>query len=145
MGAGHVERRARVDPGADDDDAVDPLGEQRLDVLAPAGRVVARVAQEDRDLGVAERVLDPGDDRQAKPAVPVGREQPDREAAPPPQAVGQVVGPEAEPLGGGPDALPRLWPELAAVVERLRGGPDRDPGCQRDVVDGRSAPDLTAP
>ena len=114
------------------------LASRRGDDVPLALRVVAHVAEEDEDLGGAERVLDPGDDRHVEAPEVVGRDQPDREGAAAQQTLDQVVGAELEPLrladaparasrrGGGPcpfsalEAVPTETP-AARATSRIVG------------------------
>ena len=123
-GAASADRDARIGPATHDDDAVDLLRQQRGDDLALALGVVAHVAEEDEDLGRAQRVFDAGDDRHVEASEIVGGDQTDGERAAAEQTLDEVVGAELETLSGAEDALARLHPQPAATVERLRGRAD---------------------
>jgi hypothetical protein len=104
-----------------------------------ANRVAARVAEEDRNLAGAERVLGPHQDRDAEPALQVAGDQSDRAAAPGEQATSQRVGREGKPVGGLHHPGAGFGPYLAAAVQRLRCGGYRHAGQPRDVGEGRAA------
>ena len=76
-----AERGPRVGLPPDDDDAVDPAAEQRLQVVLLADRVPAGVAEEDVDLAGAEGVLGAHQDRDHEAALEVAGEQSDRSGA----------------------------------------------------------------
>ena len=141
---GYPEPRAPVGAAGGDDDAVDPLGEERLDVLRLALGIVGGVAHEDGDAAVGQALLEPLHDRDGEAAEGVGGDQADGEGLPAVQALGEVVGAEAEFLGARDHPLARLLAEAAIVVERLRHGADTDLSKPRDVADGRPARDGAA-
>ena len=108
-----AERGARVGLAADDDDAVDAAGEQRLEVVLLADRVAAGVAEEDVDLAGAERVLGAHQDRDDEAALEVAREEADGAGAPVDEAAGELVRGERDLLGGVHHALAGGWRDLA--------------------------------
>ena len=117
--AAHVDRGPRIDAPARDDDAVDLLGQQRVDVPALMGGVIARVAQEDGHLCGIERVLDALEERNAEAAIPVRREQADRATAPAQEALHQIVRAVLQERGRFLDPRTRFRAHLTPTVERL--------------------------
>jgi hypothetical protein len=97
---GRDDRRALVGAPRGDDQSVDPLAEQLFDVPALAQRIVGRVAHEDGDAAIEQAPLERLDDRKGETAETVGRQDADRHRARAMQALGEIVRPIVERLGG---------------------------------------------
>jgi hypothetical protein len=136
--AAEIDRGTQVGTAAGDDDAVDALGQQRIDVAALAHRIVG-AAQEDRDACRLERALDALEHGNAEPAVAVGRDQADGEGPLAQQALRQVVGPEAQALGRGAHGGTGLIAQLALPIQRLGHGADADARSVGHVANGDRA------
>jgi hypothetical protein len=117
------ERGAQVVGVAEEHEAVDLAGEQRADVVLPADRVAARVAEQHGHLAVGERVLDAEQDRDGEAAGELVGQQADGAGAAGQEAAGQRVGLERELVGRLEHPAAGLRRDLVAGVERLgRGG-----------------------
>ena len=130
-----ADRRPGVGAAGGHHQPVDALAQQLVEVLALAGRVVGGVAHEDGDALVGQPLLQRLDDRDGEAAEAVVRDDADGLRAGAAQAVGQVVRPVADLVGGAHDPVAGLLPHPAGPVQRLGGGADRDAGGARQVLD----------
>ena len=110
---------SRILAAARHDDAVHPPFQQVTHVVLLADAVIPTVAQEDRHVAGAERVLGALHDGNAEPAEAVGRDQSHGGAAAGEQSPGQGVRLVAEPVRGLADAPDGLQADPAAAVQRL--------------------------
>src|SRR5262249_52403373 len=118
--------------------AVDPAGQQGPHIVLLADRVTPAIAQQDRHLALAERVLGAQHDRDGEPPETVGGDQPDRVASPGEQPTGQRARPEAELFRRGEHPVPGLRPQLAAPVQGLGDRADRHPAPPPAVAETRA-------
>ena len=118
-------------------DPVDPLSNQRLDVLRLAQGIVGGVAHEHRHAAVGQAFFEALHDRNGEAAETVGRYEADRQAVAAMETLGEIVWTESQLLGDGNDLVAGLLSQIAVLVESLGDGADADLGEAGDVVNGR--------
>ena len=130
-----------VDRRRHDEQRHDPPLDHRRDDLGLAVGAVTRRGRQDEAVAAADHRLDALQHAGPERVADARRDDADhRRRAPGAQQAGELVGPEAELLGGAPDPGDLVGPHVALVVEGPGHGLRRDPGAAGDVADrGRPA------
>ena len=131
-----ADRHALVGAAGGDHQAIHPLAQQLVEMLALARRIVGRVAHEDGDALVGQPLLQRLDDRKSEPAETVVGDDADGARLRPVQALRQVVGPIADLARHAHHVIARFLAQAPSGIQRLGDRADRDAGHPGDVADG---------
>jgi hypothetical protein len=133
------DRHTLVGATRGDHQAVHPLAQQLVEMLALACGIVGRVAHEDGDALVGQPLFQRLDDRKGEPPEAVVGDDADGARLRPVQALRQVVGPIADLARDAHHVVARFLAQATAGIQRLGDGPDRDAGHSGDIANGRRA------